>query len=227
MDHAGIKVSAIGSPIGKILITDAFEPHFLRFQHIVNLAKVLDTRYIRMFSFFIPQDDNPAKYKTEVFHRIGKFIEYAKENNVILLHENEKDIYGDTKERCLELMNEFYGAHFRCTFDFANFIQCKENTLQAYEMLKPFIEYIHIKDALYDTGEVVPAGHGNGHIKGILQDLHNNEFVGYLSLEPHLTNFSGLKDLERDTKTRSMTDGEAAYVLAYDELQKVLRTDSI
>lgn len=222
LDRDSIKVSAIGSPIGKILITEDFEAHFLLFQHVVALAKVLDTPYIRMFSFFIPEGDNPDIYKKEVFDRIQRFVQYAKEQKVILLHENEKDIYGDTDDRCYELMKNFYGDHFKLTFDFANFVQCGVNTLKAYELLKPFIEYIHIKDAIMDTGEVVPPGKGDGHLSEILWDLNNNGYEGYLSLEPHLSNFSGLKDLENNGMVHKMTDGEAAYLLAYHGLQEIL-----
>ena len=222
LDQEEIKVSAIGSPIGKILITDDFEPHFAKFQHVVKLAKVFDTPYIRMFSFFIPEGKDPNHYRDEVFHRIERFVAYAKEQNVILLHENEKEIYGDTDERCLELMKNFYGPHFKVTFDFANFIQCNVDTMKAYQRLKPYIAYVHIKDALYTTGEVVPPGKGDGHLADILTALSETGYEGYLSLEPHLANFSGLKDLEHNVTERKMTDGEAAYLLAFQGLQNLL-----
>ena len=225
LDQEGIKVSAIDSPIGKISITDDFEPHFKRYQHVVELAKIFETKYIRMFSFFIPEGENPENYKEEVFNRIRRFVNYAKEKDVILLHENEKDIYGDTEDRCYELMQEFYGEHFKLTFDFANFVQCGVNTVSAYELLKPYIEYIHIKDAILETGEVVPPGKGDGHLWEILWDLHENGYEGFLSLEPHLSNFSGLQNLEKNAMERKMTDTEAAYTLAYQGLQEILSQD--
>lgn len=219
----GIKVSALGSPIGKIKITEDFEPHFETFKRVVELAKVFETPYIRMFSFYIPNGEEPSLYREEVFKRIRSFLNYAKEHKVVLLHENEKDIYGDNAVRCQELLREFYGDHFKCTFDFANFVQCRQNTLEAYNLLKPYVEYIHIKDALWDTGEVVPAGEGDGKVLEILRRLDSEGYQGYLSLEPHLAEFAGLKSLEQNVKKRELTDGEVSYTIAFHALEKLLK----
>jgi sugar phosphate isomerase/epimerase len=218
-----IKVSAIGSPIGKIQITDDFEPHFETYKQVVEIAKIMETPYIRIFSFFMPEGEEPDKYKDEVFARIERLVEYAKEQGLILLHENEKDIYGDIAIRCLDLFKKFYGDHFKCIFDFANFIQCKQDTLEAYEMLKPYIEYIHIKDALLADGRVTPAGEGDGKVKEILQKLEDENYSGFLSLEPHLAEFDALKSLEKNADKRGLTDGEAAYTIAYQALIKLLK----
>ncbi|WFR59516.1 sugar phosphate isomerase/epimerase [Anaerocolumna sp. AGMB13025] len=219
----GIKVSALGSPIGKIKITEDFEPHFETFKRVVELAKVFETPYIRMFSFYIPNGEEPSLYREEVFKRIRSFLNYAKEHKVVLLHENEKDIYGDNAVRCQELLREFYGDHFKCTFDFANFVQCRQDTLEAYNLLKPYVEYIHIKDALWDTGEVVPAGEGDGKVLEILRRLDSEGYQGYLSLEPHLAEFAGLKSLEQNVKKRELTDGEVSYTIAFHALEKLLK----
>ena len=142
LDENGISLSAVGSPIGKIQITDPFEEHFELFKHTVEIAKIMETPYIRMFSFFMPEGEEPEKYKDEVFRRLGMFIEYAKQQDVILLHENEKEIYGDVAVRCKEILDEFVCDNFHAVFDFANFVQCKQDTKEAYEMLKPYISYI-------------------------------------------------------------------------------------
>lgn len=217
-----IRISAIGSPIGKIGITEDFAPHFENFKKVVELAKLFETPYIRMFSFFIPKGENPDTYREEVFKRIERMIEYAGSRQVVLLHENEKDIYGDTADRCYELFKAFYGDHFKCTFDFANFVQCRQDTLKAYELLKPYIEYVHIKDALFENGEVVPAGEGDGNVLQILKSLDREGYGGFLSLEPHLADFAGLKNLEHNAQKRHLTDGEAAYTIACNALKKLL-----
>lgn len=222
LDASGIKVSALGSPIGKIPITNPFEPHFELFKHVVSLAKELDTRYIRMFSFFIPSDENADQYQGEVFKRMRQMVEYAKEQDVVLLHENEKEIYGDSKDRCRNLMEEFYCENFKCIFDFANFIQCGEDTLKAYEMLKPYISYVHVKDAKQSDGEVVLPGHGDGNLSKIFAALEKEGYQGFLSLEPHLVDFSQLKNLENAVVKKKMSDGATAYEMAYKELIKLL-----
>ncbi len=223
LDENGIRLSSVGSPIGKIKITDSFEEHYELYKKTVEISKIMEAPYIRLFSFFIPEGEEPAKYKDEVFKRTKMFVDYAKEQDVVLLHENEKEIYGDVASRCLELMEEFYCDHYKAVFDFANFVQCGQDTLEAYEMLKPYIAYIHIKDALMETGEVVPSGMGDGNVERILKTLLDGGYEGYLSLEPHLTDFTGFGDLETgEGKEKRKMTGEEAYTMAYEALKKIL-----
>lgn len=223
LDANGIRLSAVGSPIGKIQITDPFEEHFELFKHTVEIAKIMETPYIRMFSFFMPEGEEPGKYKDEVFRRLGMFVEYAKQQDVVLLHENEKEIYGDVAVRCKEILDEFACDNFHAVFDFANFVQCKQDTKEAYEMLKPYISYIHIKDAMWEGGKVVPAGYGDGNVKEILADLIKNGYEGVFSLEPHLADFSGFSALEQgETEKKEPLSGEEAYTTAYNALKKII-----
>ncbi len=94
MEAQGIRVSSIGSPIGKVMLEDDFEVHFRQFQRVVEIAKKLDARYIRMFSFYHDGGDWTEEERDQVLGRLGRMISYAKEQDVVLLHENEKDIYG-------------------------------------------------------------------------------------------------------------------------------------
>ena len=217
-----IRVSALGSPIGKIGIGDDFSSHFEKYEHVAALADIFETPHIRMFSFYMPEGKNPADCRDEVLFRMARMVEYAAAHRLVLLHENEKGIYGDVAGRCLDLMKEFYGDHFQATFDFANFVQCSQDTLEAYEMLKPYIHYIHVKDALAESGQVVPAGCGDGQLLKIFTALDAAGFSGFLSLEPHLTDFAGLKNLEAEAQKRGRTDGEAAFAEAHSALQKLL-----
>ncbi len=226
LDAHGIKVSSIGSPIGKIAITDPFEEHFELYKHTVEIAHIMETPYIRMFSFFIPQDQDPAQYTDEVMKRLQMFADYAKENNVILLHENEKGIYGDNAPRCKEIQERFYSDSFKAVFDFANFVQVHQETLSAYELMKPYIAYIHIKDALWETGKVVPGGEGDGNMEAILTDIIGGGYEGFLSLEPHLFDFVGLASLElgRTDKKVEIPEnyGAQMYARAYTALKGIL-----
>ncbi|HJA91699.1 MAG TPA: sugar phosphate isomerase/epimerase [Candidatus Eisenbergiella merdipullorum] len=217
-----IRLSAVGSPIGKINITDEFGSHLDSLAHIARLAKIWDTRFIRCFSFFIPEGEKPEKYRDEVFRRMDRMVELAAKENLVLLHENEKEIYGDTAPRCLELMEQFGGENLKATFDFANFVQCGQDPRQAYDLLKDHIAYVHVKDAAFGSGRVTPAGQGDGHVKEILTRLDEAGYTGFLSLEPHLADFAGLSGLEKNAEKRGRTDTEAAFVTAYEALQKLL-----
>lgn len=223
-DSYGIKASSIGSPIGKIKVSDDFKPHFDTYKRVVETAKILDTKYIRIFSFYRDGEVFAHAEKETVFERLQQFIDYAKENDVTLLHENEKDIYGDTAERCAELMETFYCDNFKAVFDPANFVQCKVDTKIAFERLKPYIEYMHIKDSKKD-GTVVPAGYGDGNIPFIIKSLFAEGYDGFLSLEPHLGSFDGLSGLELNIDTKNMEkSSDATFTLAYNALCDILKT---
>ncbi len=223
MDKYGIKASSIGSPIGKIKVTDDFESHVALLKRTIRIAKMLDCKYIRMFSFYNVSEEWNTEQQYEVFRRIKVMVDIAKEENVILLHENEKDIYGDTADRCLELLQEFGCDNFAAVFDPANFVQCGEDTKRAYALLKDYIVYMHIKDAYLENGRVVPAGMGDGNVAYVLGNLFENGYDGFLSLEPHLGKFEGLADLELGDEMMSLPQsGEGTFTIAYNALVNIL-----
>lgn len=227
LDARGFKISAIGSPIGKILITDDFAHHLQLFKHVLKIAEILETKYIRMFSFFIPKGEDPAKYRDEVMRRWKSFIEIAAGSGIILLHENEKEIYGDTPERCLDILKTMNCDYLKATFDPANFVQCNVETYpHAFELLKDEVIYLHIKDALATDHSVVPSGYGDGKLRQILTALTKRGYHGFLSLEPHLQEFHGFAKLERDVasiNTDTPKDGPGKFRVAYEALQKIIR----
>ncbi len=196
LDAAGIKVSSIGSAYGKIFINEDFEPHFEAFKNTVEVAKILGTKYIRMFSFYIPEGDDPAQYKDEVLRRVKVMAEYSFEQGILCCHENEKGIYGDIPERCLEIA-EALGEKIGTIFDPANYLQCGAETYAGFKMLEKYITYMHIKDVRVADGAVVPAGCGDGRVQDILSELDKKEEKVYiLTVEPHLKVFDGLNALE-------------------------------
>lgn len=194
-DSNGLVVWSIGSPIGKINIeTDDFGLHIEKFKHTLEIAKILDAPNIRMFSFYIPEGKNPDIYENEVVERLGKLLEIAKPYGVDLCHENEKGIFGDISERCLKIHKSL--PELKAVFDPANFVQCGQNTLSAWNELSPFVKYVHIKDATL-LGDIVPAGDGAGNIKEIAEKYIKSG-GRHLTMEPHLVEFDGLKSLERE-----------------------------
>lgn len=226
LDANGISVSAIGSPIGKIKLSEDFDAHFEKFKHVVELAKLFGTRYIRIFSFYMEDGDDIDSKFDEVVSKLGKLVAYAKEQDVVLIHENEKKIFGDSPERCARLFDSLYCESFKCTFDPANFVQCGADTLNAYGLLEKYLHYMHIKDARYSDSIVVPPGTGDGNVKEILKRLSAKGYSGFLSLEPHLKVFEGLAALENgkneSVNENSTFDGPSAYKHAFESLVKIL-----
>ncbi|MBE7043785.1 MAG: sugar phosphate isomerase/epimerase [Ruminococcaceae bacterium] len=223
MEQYGISVSSIGSPIGKIQITDPMEPHLDKLRRVIHIAKELGTRYIRVFSFFMPKGEDPSLYREEVMRRMKLMVEMAEQEDVVLLHENEKGIYGDVALRCKEIFDEIDSPNLKGVFDPANFVQCGDVTYpDGFRLLKEHIVYMHIKDALWD-GSVVPAGMGEGHFEEILTELAEDGYEGFLSLEPHLGSFEGLAKLEQeDTMLKLEKSDSGKFTLAYETLKKLI-----
>jgi sugar phosphate isomerase/epimerase len=203
-DDAGVRVSAIGSPIGKIGIGEPLGPELERMRRIANVADLLGTTIVRVFSFFIPAGEPPERYRQAVIDRMGALAQIAAERGILLAHENEKEIYGDIPERCADLIASVGSPALRATFDAANFVQCgvRPHT-DGYELLRPYLVYLQVKDALAATGQVVPAGQGDGEVRETLAALAASGFSGYASLEPHLAEagrfggFSGAQEFRR------------------------------
>lgn len=192
---AGIGVSSIGSPIGKIGITDDFASHLDRFGRALEVAHRLEAPYIRIFSFFIPEGEDPARHREEVLDRLRRIVHRTEGTGITLLHENEKHIYGDVPSRCLDLLSTIDSPLLRAAWDPANFVQCgvRPHT-EGYESLRPFIDYVHVKDARLGDGQVVSPGQGDGEVRETMRALRASDFDGFFSLEPHLAHagaFSG------------------------------------
>jgi len=226
-----VRVSSLGSPIGKIGIRDeaAFELQMKQLENLCQVCHILDCRYIRVFSFYVPQDEDPAIYRDEVMAKLKQFEALASRYDVILLHENEKDIYGDTGARCLDILESVTSPHFAAAFDFANFVQCQEDPEVCWNMLKKYVSYIHIKDAVYSTRENVLCGTGDGKLLPILKDaFENSGYHGFLTLEPHLVIFSSLSTLEKGNPhdvvlKNKFSSGEEGYQAQYEALLDILK----
>lgn len=203
LDENGLITWSVGSPIGKIDIEkDDFNAHIEKLKHTLEIGEILEAENLRMFSFYIPKDKKASDYKDEVIERLGIMYDTAKNYKVSLRHENEKGIYGDIPERCLDIHKALPGL--KGIFDPANFVQCGADTLKAWDMLKDYIYYMHIKDAKAD-GKVVPAGYGNGNVKEIVTSFiagGGNTFT----IEPHLTVFDGFSHLERKGEKSEITE---------------------
>ena len=223
-DANGISVWSIGSRLGKIGVFDDFLAHYDELLHTIELAKAFDCDKIRMFSFYIPSEKSYSECKDEVMTRLAKMVEAARGSGVTLCHENEKGIYGDSADRCLEIAKAF--PKIKLVFDPANFVQCGVDTLGAWEMLFSHVEYMHIKDSLAD-GRIVPAGHGIGNV-GEIAKKYMALGKEVMTLEPHLTLFEGLASLEQRSIEKKdfpyeYPSAEAAFAAAHDALIELIK----
>ena len=204
ISEQGMAVSAIASPVGKVDVSSAPEDEVARLATAIRIAHRLGTRYIRMFSFYRQDGLSAAEIRDGVLVRMRALADLAERESVVLLHENEKGIYGDTPERCLDLIESVGSDSLRVAWDSANFVQVGVKPFtEGYAMLRPHLEYFQVKDAIAATGAVVPAGAGDGELLETLTALRDDGYSGFMSLEPHLgaTNpkggFSGAESFGR------------------------------
>lgn len=188
---AGIGVWSIGSPIGKVDVTVDFSEYEKTVRHVCELAGVFGTKYVRMFSFHKAYDSAET-----VFAHLARMVEIAQEYGVTLCHENEKGIYGDTVARTVEVLDRVPGL--ACVYDPANFLQVGERADVSLAALAPRAMYFHIKDVITATGELVPAGYGDGQIEKLVAGIKGDKV---LTLEPHLASFGAYKTID-DTEMK-------------------------
>ena len=209
-----IEVWSIGSPLGKVDINVDFNEYEKKIRHVFEISKIFNCNNIRMFSFFNAYND-----KELVFKYLNKMVEIAKEYDVILCHENEKDIYGDISERIIDIMNNVDGLRY--VYDPANFIQCNEDSKKTIDLFFDKTFYFHIKDVIKETQELVPSGYGDGNIKEILKRIKEDVV---LTIEPHLRVFDAYKSIDNnELKTRfEYKSSNEAFDVAYKSLKDLL-----
>lgn len=192
-------------------------------KRVFESANQLGAKNVRMFSFYLPDGKTREACKGQVYDELGKLVNLSKEFNLTLCHENEALIYGESPEKCLEIM-EYFGGQMKCVLDMGNFVLDGYNLMYAFQLLKDYVEYFHIKDSLY-AGAIVPAGKGEAQIKNILdiykEKSNKNTFI---TLEPHLQTFSGLNALVGKTfdNPYKYEDQKSAFTDAVEMLRSLL-----
>ncbi len=226
IDAAGLGVSAIGSPLGKINTGDDIDAEMSRAERVFEYANILGTKNIRMFSFYLDEKKSFDENRSIVFSSIERMLGIAKKHGVTLCHENEAGIYGESPEACRELL-DYFGGELRCVFDMGNFVlEGHKPYPDAYMLLRDYIEYFHIKDSL-SAGAIVPPGCGEAQIAEILAAHNEYAKKDYIvTLEPHLQTFSGLNALVLVGKTfdnpYKYETPEAAFTDAVGKIKAIL-----
>jgi 3-dehydroshikimate dehydratase len=185
LDRHGFRLSAIGSPIGKVKIDQPFAPHLQRFQRALELCKVFGTPNIRVFSYYLPDGSRWEQWRSEVMARMGEKARLADAAGVTLMHENEHAIYGDSPERVDDLFQTVKSPNLRAVYDAANYVVCGFDPWQGWQTTKPYTAHFHIKDWVRGEKHGCLAGTGQGRIPEVIADVATS-YDGFATLEPHL-----------------------------------------
>ena len=196
LQENGIRFSSIGSPIGKTQLADeaGFKKQLGQLAELVKICQLMECKYIRTFSFFMNDvKDIPSAFPT-VVERIKEFVKLVEGADVILLHENEKHIYGDVPERALQVYQAINHPNYKMCYDASNYVQCDCDPQQAYQMTKEFTVYYHVKDCGPYKVEV-PVGTGLGKYDELFSDLGKRGYDGFFTMEPHTLKYAIAKPL--------------------------------
>lgn len=215
LEENGISVWSIGSPLGKVDIDVDFTEYCEKVRHVCKLANIFKTKKIRMFSFFKAYDE-----EEKVFAYLREMVKIGKEYGVDMCHENEKDVYGDTAERVLKIMQNVEGLKY--IYDPANYLQCGQSADETLSAFHATTEYFHIKDVIVETGELVPAGYGDTKIKELIARITDDKV---LTLEPHLMEFDAYKSIDNTEMKHKFTfaNGQEAFDAAVMALKNILK----
>ncbi|MFZ7088405.1 sugar phosphate isomerase/epimerase family protein [Curtobacterium sp. RRHDQ10] len=193
LDERGQSVSAIASPIGKVDVALPVDHEVSRLSRAIAAAHALGTSNIRVFSFFRQESQSPEDVRDDVLVRMRALADLAEREGVTLLHENEKEIYGDVPSRVLDIVESVGSSALRLAWDNANYVQCGVRPFtEAWPLLAGYTDYLQVKDARSADSTVVPAGEGDGELLETVTAFRDAGYTGYASLEPHLADTSTL-----------------------------------
>jgi len=186
LDDNGMALSAIGSPIGKIRIDEPFAPHLDKFHRAIELAHLFGTPNIRVFSYYPADGSDWTLWRNVVMDRMRTKADIAQRNGIVLFHENEHRIFGDSPERLADLFSQVVSPSLKAAYDAANFVYCGYDPIVGWEASKPHLGHLHIKDWKHGETHGSIAGTGEGRIPESIADAVKIGYDGFATLEPHL-----------------------------------------
>lgn len=210
-----IKVWSIGSPLGKVDIMENFTEYEKTVRRVYEIANIFECDKVRVFSFY-----NAYGESEKVFENLRRMVKIAGEYGITLYHENEKGVYGDVVGRVENIAANVSGLKF--VFDPANYVQEGEDVTAALKKVGKQTAYFHIKDAIKGSGEIVPAGEGDGEIEKLISLVTGDKVF---TLEPHLslfTAYAAIDDTELKNKYHFATNDES-FDFAVNALKNLLK----
>ncbi len=183
-----IRVSCIGSPVGKSQIDRPIDEVVDDLERILEIAKMLGTDRIRVFSFSPETDGQQASRVDESISRLRVMSGIAAERDAVLLLENEGGLVGDTPERCHMIVKGVNSPNLRYVWDTGNYPQAgvERSVDRGWPLLAAYTECVQVKDTRISDGTITVAGEGDGQVRELLHNLRDAGYVGFLALEPHL-----------------------------------------
>lgn len=201
LQDAGIKINCFGSAIGNWAkkIDEPGDSSVAEAKRAIPRMQRLGTKLIRIMSFTVLPDRDPDdQMEEERFRRLRELHAMFTDAGITPVHENCSNYGGMGWNYTLRMLENVSGM--KLVFDTGNPVDTddrskpkpypKQSAWEFYTKVKEFVEYVHIKDGIWDTaaGKVVWTfpGEGQGDVRRIVKDLLASGYDGGLSIEPHL-----------------------------------------
>lgn len=199
LEEANVKVAEFGTMIGswsKTIHSD-WQLTIDEIDRCIPRMKRLGVKYARVMSYAqCPWGEE--QFEKERFKRLSEINARFANAGLIALHENCMNWGGFSAEHTLRLLEEV--PSLKLVFDTGNPVFQRDrskpepypwqNALEFYHQIKHAIQHIHIKDGIMHNEEGDPeytfAGGGQGFTKEIVSDLLENDYDGFIVIEPHI-----------------------------------------
>ena len=184
LDEAGIAVASIATTVGKVPVTESFTRQLNGLKQAIELAHRFGTPRVRIFSNVLPRKDDPAQHRRPVLGRMDRFADLAADEGITLLLENEATTFASLPTRTADIARSVDADNLRLIFDPVGFLRVGVRPTEALSVLRPWVSYLHVKDARKAGKVVVMPGTGEAQLPEIVRTLATDGFTGTAALEP-------------------------------------------
>jgi sugar phosphate isomerase/epimerase len=202
LDARGLAVAGISSPLFKCALDPArpvasgdtfgqkeegVEAHFAKLERVIRTAKILDTKLIRVFSFW--REVEPLKYEADIVRHLKRAADVAAKAGVLLMVENEPSCNGGFAEEVGRIVRAVGSPAVRALWDPGNEAYGGREAYPAgYDHVKDVLAHVHLKDAYHTkagTARCVPVGSGEVDWLGQFRALASDGYAGLFVIETH------------------------------------------
>ena len=188
-----LAVSSIGSPLGKIDIDDDFDAHLARADRALAVAQRLGAPFIRIFSFFLRPDQAPEQPPRRGAAADGRARRAAAPPASCCCTRTRRTSTATSPTACSTSSSR--SARRPCGWPGTRPTSCRWASPRSPTGTRSCARTpstCRSRTRCWPTGDVVPAGEGDGQVRETVRALAADGFDGFFSMEPHLGSYNEL-----------------------------------
>ncbi len=202
LQDAGIKINCFGSAIANWAkqIDSSEDASIEETKRAIPRMKRLGTKLVRIMSYAVLEDRSPDdQMEKERFKRVSELVKMFCGEGLTPVHENCMNYGGMGWTYTLRLLENV--PDLKLVFDTGNPVFSADRTKEPpyprqsawefYDHVKDHIEYVHIKDGIWNEETETPTftfpDEGKAEVSRIMTDLIGRGYDGGISIEPHMS----------------------------------------